>query len=431
MQEDRLARWSRYLIYVILAVLPLERIPSWDVASVTIRLSQVAGLILIAINLPLMWRSRGQLLRNPWRWLAAFWLVCLLSAGLAENLKRSVSVTVFTVFVGLLAWVIALRFEKSRLRTYLSIIVVSALTTCAFGYYQFFGDLLGLPVDVTGLRPQYTKDVFGFPRIQSTGLEPLYFGNYLLIPSALLIGAMVYRYRRRLAAILAAPVFAVIWLTVSRGAMVALMAIILIAAGYCVWKRQWKPLGTLTASTVVSGLLAMGLLYLGTHYVVKEQTQQSAQAIQSFSKQTTNISNGESAEGRTITRNLALDAFKSDPVLGIGPGNFGTYASRHMPSRFDDPNVIVNNEPLEVLAETGLLGLGSLVVFFVLLLVNSVKLLKSSLASEQQLWLAGLAAALFAIALQYQTFSTLYITHIWAAVGLLAGLTYSLAPKRK
>jgi O-antigen ligase len=431
MQEDRLARWSRYLIYIILAVLPLERIPSWDVASVTIRLSQMAGLILIAINLPLIWRSRGQLLRNPWRWLAGFWFVCLLSAGLAENLKRSVSVTVFTIFVGLLAWVIALRFEKSQLRTYLSIIVVSALATCAFGYYQFFGDLLGLPVDWTGLRPQYTKDVFGFPRIQSTGLEPLYFGNYLLIPSALLIGAMVYRYRRRLAAILAVPVFAVIWLTVSRGAMVALMAIILIAVGYSIWKRQWKSLSTLAVSTVVSGLLAIGLLYLGTHYVVKVQTQQSAQAIQSFSKQTTNISNGESAEGRTITRNLAIDAFKSDPILGVGPGNFGTYASRHMPSRFDDPNVIVNNEPLEVLAETGLLGLGSLVVFFVLLLTSALRLLKSSLASEQQLWLAGLAAALFAIALQYQTFSTLYITHIWVAVGLLAGLTYSLAPKRK
>lgn len=419
MKNLRVALWSRYLIYFILAVLPLERIPSFDILSTTIRLSQVAGLLLILINLPTIWKSRHRLISSPWRWLLLFWFVCLVSAGLADNMKRAITVTIFTVFVGVIAYVISLRFEQEKLHIYLMIVTMSALVTCAFGFYQFFGDLLGLSINWTGLRPQYTKDVFGFPRIQSTGLEPLYFGNYLLIPAALTIMALAHKYRQKLQATAMIAIFTVIWLAVSRGAIVALIASILAGAIFMIINQRWKQLGFLVISTAISVGLAFALLYLGTHFVAQKKTVQTKSAISNFSKQTTNVSNGESSEGRTVTRNLAFDAFKKHPLIGIGPGNFGTYASKNMPDRFTSNDAIVNNEPLELLAETGAIGLLSLISFLMLLLWKSMKL--HSKNDMAKIWRYGIILALAAIALQYQTFSTLYITHVWVIIGLLAG----------
>ena len=423
MDDEKIRKWSRYLIYFILAVLPLERIPSFELTfpiDMTVRLSQLAGLVLIAINLPLMWRSRRLLWRSPWRWLAGFILICLLSTGLAVNVNRAIAVTLFSVFVVLVAWAIALRFERERLGVYFRILVVSALAACAFGFYQFFGDLLGLSPSLTGLRDVYTKSVFGFPRIQSTALEPLYFGNYLLIASGLLIVAVLRNFRSRFALWALIPLLTVVWLTVSRGAMVALAVCLTIGLGAALARKRLRQAGSLVGVILVSIGLAYGLLYLGTHFVIRSKTSQSSHAIANYTKQTTNVSQGDSAEGRAMTRKLAVQAFAEQPVLGIGPGNFGSYAARKQPERFGEGGAIVNNEPLELLAETGVLGTLCLVVFVVALTRASIRLAKDG--AMDYVWIYGLLLALLGILLQYQTFSTLYIMHIWVAIGLLTGL---------
>lgn len=432
MDDHKLARASRYLLYFTLAVLPLERIPSLEATfpfTMTIRLSQLSGLVLILLNLPLLWRSRGLLVHSRWRWLAAFWGVCVLSAAWAGFNSRSLAVVLFTVFVGVLAWVVALRFERDKIEMYLKILVGSALATCAFGFYQFFGDLFGLPPAWTGLREAYTKVVFGFPRIQSTGLEPLYFGNFLLIACGLLIVAAINGYRQRWALWAFVPIATVVWLTVSRGAMVALGILGALAAVVGLWRRRWANVGRLAAAMVVSMGLAVGIIYLGSQYVVQLKTAKTNQALQNFSKQSTNISTGESSTGRARTRNLALKAFATHPVLGIGPGNFGAYAAREMPRHFSGTSAIVNNEPLELLAETGLVGLASLVVFVAGLLWAAVRMVKTKLIEYVMAY--GLVLFVSGTALQYQTFSTLYITHIWVAVGLLAGFVMGAVSRKR
>lgn len=424
MNHARVVRWSRYLLFFILAVLPLERIPSIDLVapvSVTIRLSQLAGLALIAINLPTMWQKRRQLLESPWRWAAAFWLICLVSAALSDHLSRALTVSAFTIFVGLLAWAVALRFEKRLVPRYFLIITISALTVCGFGLYQFFGDLLGLPTWATGLREAYTKVVFGFPRIQSTGLEPLYFGDYLLIPGGMLIVATALNYQRRLAGWSLLVVATVVWLTVSRGAMVALAMMLLAGLVLALVYSKIRSAGRLVSITLVSIGLAYGLLYLGTNVVVRSPTPGTAKALHNFSKQSTNITNGESSEGRAVTRVLAIQAFQSHPFLGIGPGNFGVFAQQAMPERFSVPTAIVNNEPLELLAETGAVGFVALAGFLITLVTSSLRNLQPKDSSSAVMTL-GLVLALGGIAAQYLTFSTLYITHVWVAIGLLAGI---------
>lgn len=341
-------------------------------------------------------------------------------------------VTGFTVFVGVLARVVSLRFERDRLMTYAKILVVSALVACVFGFYQFFGDLLGLPVSWTGLRPQYAKAVFGFPRIQSTGLEPLYFGNFLMISAGLLIMAMARNVQRRQAAIAFAMIATVVWLTVSRGAMVALAVSIVVGLGTAIWRRQWHGVAVMVGVTVLSIGLAFSMLYLGSHYAVKVDksggSTQTTHAIENFSKQTTNVSSGESSEGRAVTRRLALKAFGSHPILGIGPGAFGAFAAREMPDRFSGDGAIVNNETLEILAETGIAGIVSLALFLLGLAWAVIRSVGKDLVSG--VWAYGIILALMAIAMQYQTFSTLYITHVWVALGLLGGVAYGLTTRK-
>ena len=52
-------------------------------------------------------------------------------------------------------------------------------------------------------------------------------------------------------------------------------------------------------------------------------------------------------------------------------------------------------------------------------------------SAELQPWLYGLMAYLIATAIQYQTFSTLYIMHIWVATGILLGVISLVQNKSK
>lgn len=425
MSESRAVRWSRYLIYAILATLPLERIPSIELASplaMTIRISQVAGLLLILLNLPLLWRSRGVLLKSPWRWLGVFWVVCLISALLAENKIHALAVLAFTMFVGALAWTIALRFEAGKLKTYMGVLIGSAVVVCVFGLYQFFGDLMGLSTSLTGLRPQYTSGVFGFPRIQSTGLEPLYFDNFLLIPIALIIASLPYA-AKRLGLWLALVFFStIIFLNVSRGAIVALLVLAVAGVILALGRRNTVAAGAIAASVVAAVIISTGLISIGGS-VPKQKSVKTQHAVKSFAKQATNVSSGESTEFRALSRQRALQVWEGHWFLGVGPGNFGLAAHKLDPNNFADDKAIVNNEPLEILAETGVVGIVVIGLFAASIFGLLVKAARAAhMSPTLRIWIGGLAMALLAICVQYQTFSTLYITHVWVALGLFIGV---------
>jgi O-antigen ligase len=414
-------RWSRYLLYFILAVLPLERIPSLDLSSpihATIRLSQVAGLILVLINLPMLWRKKAQIVSQPWVYLLVFVAISLVSAITSSHHLRSMSVWVFTTFEIVLAWTIMLVAERNKYKTYAWIIIWSAVAVCLFGIYQFFGDLLGLPASLTGLRDLYTSAVYGFPRIQSTGLEPLYFDDFLLIPIALLVAMISTRSSRKLWLALIF-ISTVLLANVSRGATIALVGMALVAITWFGVKKAWRSAAIVAGSLIAAGLLAMALVAVGSH-IATNRNANTNDALKNFKNHATDISSGESAEGRTITRHLALTATKENSFLGVGPGNFGFYSHEKLPKKFGDNSAIVNNEPLEILSETGVLGLAAFLGFVVSLLWLIWKHWKD-LDGTTQWFAGGLILALIGVAGQYQTFSTLYITHIWVAIGLLVG----------
>ncbi len=439
-------RASRYLIYFILAALPLERVPAFHAFyggyEITIRLTQIAGVFLIGINLPSLWNRRRQLWRSPWLWLSLFIFAAILSAALAIELKRALMVTGFITFDILLAWVIANRFERDKLDTYAKIFLGSALAATAFGLFQFFGDLRGLPTSVTALLPRYTKGVFGFPRIQSTGYEPLFFADYLLVPSMLAAMLYVRRGWRYLWAMV--PMLAVLWITLSRGAYAGAVSGLVIIIGIALWHKQYAKLLGLLAAIGASVLLAVGMVAVAPKLAVHLPTQAldsgnavdrsadqtTAGSIHAFGAQTRNITSGDSFFNRTETWKMAIKAFKQRPLLGIGPGTFGSFAHRQNPAYFIDNTAIVNNETLELLAEHGLIG-AILLIAFAVSLAKIAWQHRPAKFDNFSIWKLGLLAALVGITVQYQTFSTLYITHVWVAIGLLAALVLQPMAKPK
>ena len=409
------------LTAVLVFLLPFERIPSLDVLGVTIRASQLVGLALIIVSVGPIINFYKTKPRLPKLLLPAFLFGYLLSALMANDLKRAAMVFVFTVFVALVGSAIAATFTSKDLPRIEKYLYLSTAIVLAIGFFYYFCDVFGLAPAFTGLRDIYQKEIFGFPRIQSTALEPLFYGSFLLIPYLILL-------TRRLVApktistrhsVLFIAIITQLFLTVSRGAIYAgIVASFVLAIGLLMQKRvRLRSLALSFAYIVVGSLLALAMTWLPT-YFMKDS---SANANDKTEKLLDQTSNFDSQDDRVRNRELAIDAFATAPVLGIGPGNFSDFAVKKFPPYEEAAPVIVNNETLELAAEAGIIGFVLFMLFagwtYILVLARYLKGVFKS--SRSTYWVPGILAYLVALAIQYQTFSTLYVMHVWVVIGLL------------
>ncbi|MEK7539802.1 MAG: O-antigen ligase family protein, partial [Patescibacteria group bacterium] len=329
----------------------------------------------------------------------------------APNTERSIVVLTFTAFTILVSLFLPnILTSEAKLKTMLTVIIIGMGVTCAFGIYQFAGDLAGLPTSLTGLRDLYTKDILGFPRIQSTALEPLYFANYLLLPLSLLLTLFLKKhspFSRNVSIVLLLLAGINFVLTVSRGGYIAGAVSVLFIAAFTL--RQLftlRNLVTVAVIVVLVGGISVRFLNQG-------------EALEKFVVHAQNIFGGASYSERVETYEIAYRAILEHPLLGIGMGSFGPYASYHPYVVPSQGYQIVNNEYLELAAENGILGLVAFVVILVTLAVRTVKAYRQTQSSWLKSVIIGLSAALIGILIQYNTFSILYIMHVWVTLGLL------------
>ncbi|MEK7640263.1 MAG: O-antigen ligase family protein [Patescibacteria group bacterium] len=421
-------RWPMFGVLAVVFLLPFERIGAVDLAGITVRPSQVVAIALIAAWLT---RSawRGKLYWRPQPLLIPLCVyLTILGIGLthAENLTRGLFVFAFTAFTLAVSILIPqlVRTEAQANRA-VNVLLITTAIVSAFGLFQFLGDYAGLPPSITGLRDLYTKAVLGFPRVQSTALEPLYFANFLLLPLSLLTASLFSRVQRKgffgLPLLLLAGL--VLVLTVARGGYLAFGASVVVIIAFSL--RQFLHPGRILAfgaSILIVGVVAMQMLGGGT----------DAFSVQKFTGHITNLFTGASYEERVATFDLANQAFHEQPLVGIGPGQFGPYASINPSYEPKDGWKIVNNLTLEVLAEAGMLGLIALALAFAILIVRSIRAIRRARSPNPRALLVGGLAAVIGILVQYQTFSILYIMHVWVAVGLLVAFqNLVLAPPRE
>lgn len=411
-----IARFPIFGLFLIAVFLPFERIGAYEFQGLTIRMSQIFLVIttVVCVGRIIILRERP-VWRNPYLFIIApFLIINIVSFYNVQNIERSLIVLAFTVFTMVLAWLLPVLIKnEQRLRQVVYILLASAFFVSAFGIFQFLGDMVGLPETITGLRDLYTKEVLGFPRIQSTAYEPLYFANYLLIPLGVALAlflskSRVIKHSFLLVLLLTGGISFV--LTVSRGAYLGLAAALVVISVYF-FKRVFtlRNLIIIPLTVVVIWWVVVQTLGFGGEIFNQDK----------FQEHVSGVFFGASYNERIYTFEQASTAWSEHPIIGIGVGAFGPYTSSHPYVVPTDGWRIVNNELIEILAETGILGLASFLLFALFLIVRSIHAIRIVKNDTLRALMIGLLAAWIGVLVQYQTFSTLYIMHVWFLVGLM------------
>lgn len=406
---------------LIIFFLPFERVPTLDVAGINIKINTILGFLTIfAWFLASMfngkkWKIQPNVLAWP---ISLFVMALLLSLTQALNLTRGIEVLIFSLFTIILSiMTVNMVSDQSALRKTVIALFISSVFVGLFGLFQFGGDVVGLPATITQLKIGYGSKVFGFPRIQAFSMEPLYFANYLLVPLSLAIAYFFSHadfIKRRWLVVIMTLLLVNFVLTVSRGGYLGLAATLFLLLLF--YFRQ-----IFTRRTVI--ILLIFLVVAGG--VVFALSRGENRATQAFINQATlqDAKNGsESVQGRLTTFDYAFTAFKKHPILGIGIGNYGPYFKNYPVVTPKTGWDIVNNQFIELLAETGLVGAIGYGLILLIIIWRSLMAIKKAKEPFLRASLIGLFTAFIGVMVQYNFFSTLYIIHIWVLIGLLVAV---------
>lgn len=429
----KLSKDPSFGVILIAFFLPFERIPSLDLAGFTFKINHLLGGLTLLFWLLAVIFARRKIAPHPLGIpLLLLFFSFFLSGLSAVNEFRQYSVFIsLLIMLGIHLAVLNGLVNETVLRRIVAALLVGAGLMGIVGIYQFFGDIAGLPASLTGLDPGYTKIVFSFPRIHSFSKEPLYYANYLFIPLGVALALFFTKQKNstakntplweRISGPLLLPLLVLLFinffLTLSRGAFIAFIPFALIFALF--YART-----IFTLRNITLGALIIVISLAGVYNILKAA---SPQALERFISHATLQDvlvqkTGESGFGRLHTFTQAIEAWQSSPALGVGLGNFGPYIAQYPTETPGSGWQIVNNEYLELLAETGTIGLGLWLFFVCLIFYRSFVAYRQSKNDYLQAVLVGLTAALVAILVQYNFFSTLYIIHIWVLLGLIIGV---------
>lgn len=412
-----------YLLTGLSFSLPFDRLPSVELFSVSIRFSTLFAFLIILraayliiskkIKLKLIFPQKVLIFLIVW--------ICLLIPE-SINLQRGAMVALFNIFTILTAISVSIIFDKKFIRTIIKAVIISSLIAVAFGFYQYVADLLKVKPLYTGLLDRYTYKVFGYPRIQAFSYEPLYFASYLMLPVALTLSMLVLKIynifsKKWLYTFLSLYCLA-IFLTSSRGALYALLSLLVSFFVLAFIKK----IANIKMLLIVLFYIAISF---GASYIIlatfNEQTL-AGKRNQAQSTYTTQISDTslEKDDERAVSRKLALDILKNNKqawVIGVGPGQYGPIVQNNV-EKSDGGWFIVNNLTLELIVELGLIGLAAVVLYFLNLFIGLYKNLSGNRSLEIRLLSLSLFGYLASQAVQYQSYSTLYVVLLWTVAGL-------------
>ena len=410
-------------------LLPFERFPAVEVGGMAVRLNHLLiVVVLVSFLLAKLSRRELKIPADPLRWFVAIFLISLtFSLPVAVNLSRSFQVLAFMALMGLVYFTTTLVVQSERaLQIALKGVIWGAAVVGVLALYQFFGDMIGLPNSVTLLKEGYDKSTFGFARVQAASIEPLYFANYLFLPLLVLAVALVRSeigkiIGRKMAYLLTAILAIDFILTVSRGAYLAALAVV-VAFVVLQAKLIWR------LKTIISVVMA-AIFILGGAYLALLKSE--PRALDEFIShvQVEDREEGESVVSRVNASKQALELWAEKPAFGIGLGNFGPRVQNDPDEKPEEAGwFIVNNEYLELLAENGVISLGLFALMLAAIFYRGTKAFFLSRSLFLRAIELALVLALLGMAAQYATFSTLYIFHFWFLIGLIAATTNLIYP---
>jgi len=417
---------SRFLLIGLAFSLPFERIPSFDVLGITVRLSVIFSVLIILRTLYLFYCRKIKLSFAFYdKIMIAFicWIALIIPVSI--NLNRAFGVFVFVLFSVVTAYCISLIFRKEYIRPIVSAMFFASAIVVAFGIYQYLGDIFNLPPEYTGLRDRYTWKVFGFPRIQAFSLEPLYMAAFLLLPFSYavvqLLSKKSFYSNIVLLLIILLNSFA-IFMSVSRGGIYAMIFAGILISLFLLFRKKTSLVKIIKLAVLI--LISFGISLVIINYFNKPASSftEGKRGTSAFVDQLQNTSIGEGDE-RSVARKKALSILnenKSAYIFGIGPGQYGPYAQNNNTSPFGW--TIVNNLTIELLLETGLIGISLVLIFIASLAYKSFFVYRYTRNNYVELAILGTWMYLSSQAVQVQTYSTLYILVLWFPIGIIMGV---------
>jgi len=404
--------------------LGFERVPSVDIGGITLKINHILIVVVFVIFLIKSLASRKLTIpKDPVRYLILLFIAVLMfSLPQAVNLPRALQVLLFVLLMGIAYLTTTLIVtNKKALVCVLYGLIAGAILQSALGLFQFAGDAVGLPQSITLLKEGYDKSTFGFARVQGTAIEPLYFANYLLIPLMLAVVLLIRGQSEKIMNkfwfyVLAGVIFLDIILAISRGAYIALIVAVLALV-----ITQAKLI--FRAKTILTTAMIVLVIFIGAYLGLVRSEPRALDEFVGHLKVEDRVE-GESVVSRVSATESAFEMFKAHPFFGVGLGNYGPVVQDDPPEVPQGGWFIVNNEYMEILAENGVVGLLMFLILLCFVFARSIIAIRREKDEFIKSVLIGLTLALFGILVQYLTFSTLYIFHIWFLLGLISAITY-------
>lgn len=445
---------STVLSLAALAVLPFSYYPLVSFGSmygVHIDGSLLYAIVLAATlaSLPVILKRRQQLFQSkPMVLLGIFWLFCGMSLSWSDNLFRGAATTTFLLL--LIGFVCAIATGLPALKKHekllYQLLVLTVGASIIWALWQIYGDALGVNAAYTLLPTMYQSAVFGIARPTAFALEPQFFASLVIIPLFWLAWQYLItkpRTKPPLPLVIAlAATSSVLLLTLSRGGIYAtILGFVVLFIFEHRNVRRWISL----VAILLTGVAISTLVILSAASINQRD---SISGYESLSKVVSHLTLGvvdlpmpakpshntstaipptksgyvsSSTDSRTSMSGRAVSLWTQNPqtlTLGVGIGGFG--AALHAQNAHFPKGSVVNNYYLELLVETGLVGMSLFVAFLGALLYQ--------LASRRQTILTVLLVSLL---VQLCFFSgNANIIHLWALIGVVVAVLH-IQPKNK
>ena len=378
--------WLGAPVAIWFAYQPLFRLGQDGTMYFELSITMLYVAIMALASLPSIWHHIREIMASRMAWVVTiFVLISIMSIFWTMNMTRgilTVGVTgmLYAVFLGAVA-------ERARLHMLMSriirVYIGSALVMCGLALVQFFAGIW-LDASTTLLCAGCVAEQFGFARPNVFLIEPQFLGSALL-PAALLLTRQVVLgtkdWRMRTALFI---VMTVLVLTLSRGALLAFIAGLLVL--WVIYRhevRRWflcagLGIASLGCALILQGTAAVlnpqinetfrGAVAKSIHQLtmgvvdVREAVpqEQSIEATQQNEDNEPHFDGyvAESTDARMTRTELALRRWRVDistMLFGVGIGSAGMAIHEMFPDELG-AREIVQNEYVEVLLERGIIG---------------------------------------------------------------------------
>lgn len=305
------------------------------------------------------------------------------------------------------------------LRNVLRVLVLSSSLIAIYGLVAGVLSFAHIRLTLWG-HPAYVFDFAGFIRLQTTLQEPTFFANFLLVTLTLMIilsltkDTFVFANPKMINLSLII-LFVAFILTFSRAGFIALALATLMIIVILFAHPDFQHLKPTLTKYMITGLilLLMFIVIISpfSHVVERVDTLFVSPITGIFDKSSYKY---ESTRQRLETMDAALSTYPEHPLLGIGMSNYYFYDKAGRPE--------INNFPLKVLVETGLLGV--LVWSFLMIRVISLLLkgtrrrIYNNYNNYNNISL-GLLFGFFAVSLQYLFMSSIFFPYLWVFLAII------------